>query len=209
MLRLLGLLLFLGTAVVVLLAAGAIVFGVTARRPGFVRLVALGTFAWLAVYAVLLLASPLLYPARVLGPGEERAFCGLDCHLKLAVLGVRVDSAAGSALTYRIRLRVRSDARVEPEHPSALSLRVVDERGRAWEVLAPEERGLGRGPLARPVLPGESYIAEVAVRLPRDVQAPRLVAQWRGAADYLIPFEENTRVQRKVSQTLVPGEVRS
>jgi hypothetical protein len=209
MLRLLGLLLFLGTAVMVLLAAGAIVFGVAARRPGFARLVAVGTLTWLAVYAVLLVASPLLYPTRVLGPGEERAFCGLDCHLKLAVVGVRVDSTTGPELTYWLRLRVRSDARAQPEHPSALALGIVDARGRAWEVLAPAERGLARGPLARPVLPGESYVAEVAVRLPRDVQAPRLVAHWRGAPDYLIPFEENTRVQRKVSQALVPGEVRS
>jgi hypothetical protein len=76
-------------------------------------------------------------------------------------------------------------------------------------VLPPEERGLGRGPLARPVLPGESYVADVTVRLPHDVEAPRLVAHWRGAPDYLIPFEENTRVQRKVSQALVPGEVHS
>lgn len=207
LIRLLGLALFLGTVGLVFLSLGAIVYGVAARRPGFARFVALGTVGWLGLYGLLVAVSPLVFPPRVLAPGQERVYCGLDCHLHLAVAGVRVDPPASGADTrlWHLRLRVRSNAAREPEYPSALALQVVDERGGTHELLPAAERGLGRGPLARALGPGEAYETELAIALPREVRAPRLVAYWRGLPGWLVPFGENTRVQRRISQRLAPG----
>ena len=52
------------------------------RRAAMVGAALLGT------YGALLLAGPLLLGRRTLAPGQELAFCGVDCHLHLTTTHV-------------------------------------------------------------------------------------------------------------------------
>jgi hypothetical protein len=198
--RMLAVMLVLGTALLGVVASAVVVYALAAGRRRLATRVAVAGAAWLAVYALVVVASPWLYPERLVAPGEERAFCGFDCHLKLAVVHVRADDAPGDSLDWRIRLRARSDARRAPEHPAALVLEVRDAEGGRWPIHAVN----GDRPFTRPLLPADTQHVDVVARLPREARALRLTGRWAGAAHHLMPLDENARVQLKTALALEP-----
>ena len=185
LLRLTGFAAFLLTGLI--LAAGLIVVVLTAftGRPRLLTATVFGIFGWLACYALAVLAGPLLARHQTLALGEELAFCGLDCHLHLSVTGVSGTSDLA------VRLRLRSDAKGEPEYPSHLRMRLVDAAGHEY---APRPAA----PL-EPLPAGADYVREVHFTLPAGAAAERLVVTWGDWPDYVVPGPENALVQRRRS----------
>ena len=191
LLRLAGFAAFLLTGLI--LAAGLIVVVVAAftGRPRLLTATVVGIFGWLACYALALLAGPLLARRQTLGLGEELAFCGLDCHLHLSVTGVSGTSDLA------VRLRLRSDAKGEPEYPSHLRIRLVDAAGRDY---APRPAA----PL-EPLPAGAEYVRDLHFTVPAGVTPERLVVTWGDWPDYVVPGPENALVQRRRSILLTAG----
>ncbi len=189
-LRMLGMLAFLGTAAIV----AAVIVGLAyALGRGNARLVRrLGLFGAVVVagYALLLAAGPAVTAPRNLEPGRELSFCGFDCHLHVAAVSARRD--AGLDVT----LRFRSDAARAPEFPGQLRVRVVDSAGREYAPLAR---------LPRNELPAGGVAAHTLhFPLPPDAGSPRVTVTWGRWLDYAVPGPGNPLVQRKVSLEL-PG----
>ncbi len=146
LLRLAGPVLFFAavTSLVALLALGVTVLA--RGRSRATRWATAACVTVLATYGLAIAAGWLLAPRRTLAMGEEVSFCGLDCHLHVAVLDV--DGA-------RVQVRLRSDARRAPEYPSHLDVRAVDDRG---AVLRPHA-GLGIGSASgRPAASGGTTV---------------------------------------------------
>src|SRR5690242_13259501 len=181
-LRLLGIALFLATPLVLGAAAIAAIAGLASGRGRVAAIAALGGAGWAAAYAALLAAGPLLTPRRLLDPGDELAFCGLDCHLHVSVASV--ERAAGLVVT----LRLRSDAREAPEYPSHLRVRAVDAAGNVYAPAGTLDGALGAG---------ETREAALRFALPATARAPRLVVSWGDWEDYLVPGPENALVQQR------------
>ena len=139
-LRMLGMLAFLGPAAIV----AAVIVGLAyALGRGDARLVRrLGVFGSVVVagYALLLVAGPAVTAPRSLEPGREMSFCGFDCHLHVSAVSAR--RGAGLDVT----LRFRSDAARAPEFPGELRVRVVDSAGREYAPLARLPRNELPGP---------------------------------------------------------------
>jgi hypothetical protein len=193
-LRLAGIGAFFLTGLVI--AAGLVVVAVAAftGRPRLLTAAAAGTAAWLVCYALAILAGPALTRPRTLGLGEELSFCGLDCHLHLAVTDVRRDGDV------TVRLRFRSDAKAAAEYPSHLRVRVLDAAGRQYAA----EPAVDLEPLAA----GAEYARDLHFRIPAGATAERLVATWGDWPDYVVPGPENALVQRRRSILLTATAAR-
>ena len=196
--RLLAHALLLGTAALALLAVGVVVFALVAGRPRMALRTAVAAGAWLACYALLVAASPLLQRRVVLAPGEERELCGFDCHLKLAVVSVHARPAGADTTEWRVRLRARSDARRTPEFPSELVVLARDGGG----TLRPPVGGGMAAAFGSRVLPGEVHTGDLVYRLPASAGRPTLVAHWRGRLASVMAFGENARAQRRIEMAL-------
>jgi hypothetical protein len=183
----LGLLLWIGTAG--LLVAGAIAAAVAWMRGGR-RLaggIGIGLAAWLAVYGTILVAVSLASDEHALAPGETRWFCGvyLDCHVGVAVRGARVvEEIGGGGGTFRARGRfwivtveVRNSAVRVPLGLHRPSVRIRDAAGRTWERSLDAERALAgdAARLAGDVAPGGARSVEFVFDLPADAEDPRLL----------------------------------
>ncbi len=174
------------------LAALAIGAALIASRRELVRLFALCLGAgWVAYGAAFLFAS-LTSRDRILGWGEEKHLCEIDCHLAYSVVAVRATPALGtgaSRLTARgvfaiVTVRVRFDSATISPHrgmgplwPGRHRIHVVDGVGRHYAYSLPAERALGRSdaaPVTRPLIPGESYTADLVFDVPTDARDLRL-----------------------------------
>lgn len=191
LLRMLGVLAFVGTFAVVGVGAVVMLVGLLTDRPKLFHGTASAVGCWVVSYALAIVAGPIVTPSRQLAANEELSFCGLDCHLHVAVTDVQHDG--GLAVT----LRLRSDARSAPEFPSHLSIRAVDAAG--IEHLPVEGR------LAGELAAGESFTRRLHFDLPPDATPARLLVTWGDWQDYVIPGPENALVQRRRSVLLAPA----
>lgn len=181
---------FLGTialvAVSTLVAVGALV----ARRTALAG-AAIGTaVVGLTTYAVVLVVLGATSRERVLGPGETKVFCELDCHLVYTVPRVRTVPAIGDARArgtfYLVTVRTTFDASTTapwrgdgPLYPNPRRFQLVDSSGRAWRVDPAAQRALATSgaagtPIETPLHPGESYETTVAFDVPPTIDGPRL-----------------------------------
>ena len=147
------------------------------RRAGVVGVSLLGT------YGVLLLAGPFLLGHRTLAPGQELAFCGVDCHLHLTTTHVTRNGGID------VTMRARSDAREVPEDPRYVSISVVDARGIRYRADSMT--------LDTPLGPGDSYERTLHFAVPASATDLRLVGTWQGWPAYGIPGPDNIFVQRR------------
>ena len=181
-----------------LLAGGAAIVRalVLGRRVQALRIAA-GMAAGAGVYTAALLAVSLGSEPRVLGPGEQKRFCGfyLDCHLYVSVADVRRTPALGGrearGTFWVVRLQVGSDARRVVLAPHGLRVEMTDGSGRriarrpdAEAALVPWRRM--PLPLERPVDPGASYLREVVFDVPDDARDPQLLVTEGVVADRVI-----------------------
>jgi hypothetical protein len=192
-----------------------------AKRPSRARLAATLTVGVLAVYVVALLGVGAASDERVLGPGEPKVFCELDCHLSYTVPRVRLVSTIGDARArgtyYLVTVRTYFDERTTAPWrgdgklwPNPRGLRLVDSVGHAWEPDAIAQRALMASdaagtPIETPLRPGESYETTFAFDVPADVEAPRLEVFEDGPVTRLLIGHENSLLHRKTVFALGRG----
>lgn len=143
----LGFLILLGSALLLVLGAGVCVFALARGNGRLARRAAAVTASYAALYLACTAGFALLAPRRVLPLGGELSFCGLDCHLHVSVVG---SDTAGGRMT--VAVRVRSDARQEPEYPQYLQFRLIGTDG---VPVAPEN---GAAVFTAPLAAGQAYV---------------------------------------------------
>jgi hypothetical protein len=177
----------LGT--VALTVAGAFLTAMYAAVRGNLRLQRLALIAAgvaMAELGLLVAMGPVLARGRVLPPGSELSFCGLDCHLHL--------SARPGPAGDEVILRFRSDARAVREQPGALHSVGFDAAGHRYPALEPVPD--------LPLQPGEAREHAVRFAIGRGTRIGRITATRRGWESYLLPGPENPLVQGRTSVAL-------
>lgn len=187
LLRMVGTLAFVGTALSLAGAGLVLVYSIGRRDSRLARRAAAFAGTVTLIYASLLFAGPLLARRQSLPPGAELSFCGFDCHLHVSAAG------AWSSDALDVTLRFRSDAKRAPEYPARLRIRAIDAGGRQY---APESP-LPPGPLEA----GDTVERRLRFRVPADAGEVRLLVSWSGL-DYLVPGPGNPLVQRRASLQL-------
>lgn len=203
---------FLGTIAALAASAAVIVAAKSIREDRLARWVSFGS-GWLfggrglarkVLVAVLVLAagySTVLFGASfashewTLGPGQEKYFCEIDCHLAYSVVGIekmKILASAGSPIAaqgdfYVVTVRARFDeATISPHRgngplePSPRVVTIADDQGRQYNISAEAQHALDAAqqsgtPLTTPLRPGESYVTRLVFDLPSDARNPRLL----------------------------------
>jgi hypothetical protein len=120
----LGVLALFGAALLLVFGLGVTAFATARGDRRLARRAALATGGLLVVYLIGVALSAALAPTRVLPIGEELSFCGFDCHLHVSVVGSESEEDLVG-----VKVRVRSDARKEPEYPRDLQFRLIGADG--------------------------------------------------------------------------------
>ena len=183
-LRMLGMLFFLATALTLAVGVLTLVYAVGTRDARLARRVLVATGIVVTLYAAVLIGGPLLTRERTLAPGSEVSFCGFDCHLHVSVAG------ASRPGPLEVVLQFRSDAKAAPEHPALLMVRAVDSTGRRYRPLEPVPDA--------PLGPGEVRTHPLHFDVPVNAGPVRVVVSWDGL-DYLIPGPQNPLVQQRAT----------
>ncbi len=161
-------------------------FALVLQRRDVARLIAALAAGGAGLYGGLLLLAALMSIDRVLGLGDEKHICEVDCHLAYSVAGVAIRGTR-----YLVTVKVRFDEATISSHrgmspltPNSRYVAVVDGRGRRYE--APSDG------LRRQLVPGESYTTDFIFDLPSDAHDPRLmVASGDIETSFLIGHENS------------------
>jgi hypothetical protein len=145
----------------------------------------LGFTAWCALYGTALVGTSLSSEQHLLGPSQEKRFCGfyLDCHLHAAVMRFDTAHTVGTGSQHveaqgifaTITLRVSSDARREPTNFVGPRAVVRDALGREFPRSTAAERALSAAgapgtPLTERVGAGASFLTTLVFDIPTDAQ---------------------------------------
>lgn len=173
------------------LVVGALLLAILAGIRGswfFLRIAALAGGAGLGVYGLFFGLGLLLARDRVLDPGQQVRFCGLDCHLQVQVS----DARPGEVV-----VRFSSNAVEAPEWPELLAFTLVDAQGRRYPVMNQVPH--------RPVGPGESWQHTLKFPVEASPTGASLMVTWKSGLDYLVPGAGNPLVQRHTRLALPAG----
>jgi hypothetical protein len=197
---------FLGTVALIGVGALASVAFLLAARARHAVLAASATGAVAVGYLAALVGLGAVSRDRVLGPGEAKVFCEIDCHLAYSVSHVRVTpTPAGER--YAVTVRTYFDERtIAPWRgdgalfPNPRRVRLVAEGDRAWNPVTRSGT-----PLGTPLRPGESFESTFTFDLPAGVAAPRLEVTEAAAITRLIVGHENSPLHGKTLLALGRG----
>ncbi|HYL21307.1 MAG TPA: hypothetical protein VEU74_06085 [Gemmatimonadales bacterium] len=195
-----------GTCLGVLAIGAALI----ARRHELVRLFAFSLAAGWALYGGAFLIASLTSRDRVLESGEEKHLCEIDCHLAYSVVAARRTPTLGSGATRQtaagvfeiVTVQVRFDSATISPHrgmaplwPGRHWIDAVDGTGRRYAYSLRAERALGQDdapPLTRPLVPGESYTADLVFDVPVDAPDLRLEIASLEPPTWLVIGHENS-----------------
>ncbi|HQR16737.1 MAG TPA: hypothetical protein PK948_00115 [Gemmatimonadales bacterium] len=184
----LGFLALAGASLLALLGLGIGVFALARGNRRLAGRALFGTGGLVLVYLAATAAFALLTPRRVLPLGQELHFCGFDCHLHVSVLGSESeDDRVG------VTVRLRSDAKQEPEYPQYLEFRLVGVHG---EVAVPESDFRG---FLEPLAAGQSHDGSIFFNVPATGYPYSLRVTYPGLIDALLLGPANSRAQGKTT----------
>ncbi|MDD5543319.1 MAG: hypothetical protein PHX83_09100 [Acidobacteriia bacterium] len=186
---------FLGTGflTVVGLLAAAITWWTTWRF--FSKWILAAVALLLVGYACVLLAASATSRQIVLGLGQNKYFCEIDCHLAYSVSGVETVKSIGDGnnvvtargIFYIVTVKTWFDpATISPHRgygplsPNPRELRLVDLSGGEYPVsesgmAALEKKAGPQTPITEPLRPGESYLTRFVFDVPAGAKNPRLL----------------------------------
>jgi len=214
-----GVLGFLGTGLLLLVAALVMLFLLLRGRRAAAGNVFVGAVGLVVVYVGALLLFSLASTEKVLARGAEKHFCEVDCHLAYSITDVRRTKTLGppthevttQGMFYLVTVKTRFDEQtiapwrgVGPLTPNSRVVRVYDAQGRAYEPSPAGTRALelneGTGmPFTTPLRPGEAYTTELVFDLPTDVREPRLLIHEGELITHFIIGHENSLLHKQTS----------
>jgi uncharacterized membrane protein len=183
-----GVLAFLGTGLLILVAALGLAGSLIARKFRYARIVLIVMLVIAGLYLGAILAFSLASHEKVLARGEEKHFCEIDCHLAYSIASVRQTKTLGNAPNQStaqgvytiVTIKTRFDeTTIAPWrgngllYPNSRALTLVDERGSKHTPSDVAQHALDASqtsvmPLTAPLRPGESYTTEVVFDLPAE-----------------------------------------
>ena len=207
-----GVLAFLGTGLILLAAALALVGSLVTRKFRFAKFVSVAILAIAGIYLGAMLAFSLAGREPVLARGEEKHFCEIDCHLAYSIADVRQTKTLGAAANQApahgvytiVMIKTRFDeTTIAPWrgngllYPNSRSLTLVDERGNKYApanmtLPVPDAKPAGNTPLTAPLRPGESYTTEIVFDLPAEVKSATLLINEGEFVTHFIIGHENS-----------------
>lgn len=204
-----GVLALLGTGLLILVAALALVGSLVARKFWFARFVLIAMLVIAGIYVGAMLAFSLAGREKVLARGEEKHFCEIDCHLAYSITNMRQTRTLGDApnqetakgLYTVVTIKTRFDeTTIAPWrgngllYPNSRVLTLFDERGNKY---APTSQS--GSPLTAPLRPAESYATDIAFDLPPDVKPTMLLINEGEWETHLVIGHENSPLHKKVT----------
>ena len=220
---------FLGTCFFLGVAGVATVYGLARQRRGLMRIAVTAALAGAGIYAGLLLAVSLASREKVLGPGELKYFCEVDCHLAYSVVGVTTTKTLGApprqataaGTFYVVKVKTWFDERTissrrgnAPLWPNPRRITVLAEQGREYAESREGRAALESAaaaqvkntPLTQPLRPGGSYTTELVFDLPENVKNPRLLITDADAArvTHFLIGHEKSFLHKKIFFGLAP-----
>jgi hypothetical protein len=203
-----GVLAFLGTGLLMLVAALALVGSLVARKFRFGKFVLIAMLVIAGIYVGAMLAFSLAGREKFLARGEEKHFCEIDCHLAYSIANVRQTRTLGTSPNQStahgvytiVTIKTRFDeTTIAPWrgngllYPNSRNLAMLDERGNQH---APANAALDAAqtstPLTAPLRPGESYTTEIVFDLPADVKNATLLINEGEFVTHFIIGHENS-----------------
>lgn len=170
-----------------------------------------------ALYGAAVFSAALTSRDVVLGAGAEKHLCEIDCHLAYSVVRVRTTPTLGNGaarqhargLFHVVTIQVRFDSATISPHrgmgplwPGEHLIEVMDGAGGHYGYSLAAQRALGLGdasPLTRPLVPGESYSADVVFDLPAGVRDLRLEIASLVPPTWLVIGHENSFLHKKTT----------
>ena len=178
----------------VLLAVATIVLYF--RRRAWARYSLLAIAVLLAGYAAVLGFFSWASYDRIVARGDEKFYCGMDCHIAYSVQNVERVKTIGDTTAQGefvvVTLRSHFDERTiapwrgnGPLTPDPPTLTLIDGRGEGYAISAIAEKAWKAAhgqphSLRDPLRPGESYETTWVFDVPSDASSLRLFAGWSG-----------------------------
>ena len=220
---------FLGTGLLLAAVSGVTLYARLKHRHTMLRSGTLAGAVVAAAYLATLLGFSLASRDQLLGMGEEKYFCEVDCHVAYTVTGVSTvstlgpppDVAQARGMFYVVTLRTRFDESTAspqrgdfPLKPNPRRIWVVGENGTRYAPSGEGMQALARAddagvPLGRPLRPRESYTSQLVFDLPRIIRSPRLLIIEADWVTRLLISHENSPFHKKTYFQLEPTIARA
>lgn len=173
---------FLALAGGVLASGVAVLAAILMKHRLWARRFTIAGAAGVGIYAILLLVASLTSGDRVLGPGETKHICEIDCHIAYTVVSAgtakTIGGRASRGLFHVITVRVAFDSStigsrrgMSPLMPGPREAWVVDRAGATYPLADPG----AVDSLQRSIVPGESFTTDLVFDLPVGIEEPRLL----------------------------------
>ena len=186
-----------------MIAAVVLIQSLIVRRKGRARIVLILMGGISAAYLMAVLVFSFASHYKLLGRGEEKHFCELDCHLAYSIVNViqSAPSISDSNQSNRtvITIKTRFDeTTITPRrgngllYPNSRILTLIDDRGTRYTPNT--ETGT---PLTTALRPGESYTTDLIFNLPDQVRPARLLINEGEWITHLIIGHENSPLHKK------------
>ncbi len=213
-----GVLMLLGSCVVMFVIALVAVHALLTKRPRRARFAIVAAFGWMMVYLSVLMVFSLSSRERALARGEEKRFCEIDCHLAYSVADVQRMKTLGPAerpltargIFYLVTIRTRFDEKTvspsrgqKPLKPNSRVVTITDAGGTAYAPSPEGQRALELArssgtPIETPLRPGESYTTAFIFDLPENIMNPLLLINEGGLVTRFVIGHENSPLHKKV-----------
>jgi hypothetical protein len=207
-----GVLAFMGTGLLMLVAALALVGSLVARKFRVAKFVSVAMMVIAGIYLGALLAFSLTGREKALARNEEKHFCEIDCHLAYSIanvrqtktLGIAPNQSAAQGVYTIVTIKTRFDETTIASwrgngllYPNSRVLTLTDERGTQHApanaaLLALDATQASSTPLTAPLRPGESYTTDVVFDLPADVKSATLLINEGDFVTHFIIGHENS-----------------
>lgn len=190
---------FLGTAATVALSLAAALLLVLLHRADWARRALAGGALLAGGYALVLLVVGASARTRVLGAGQPKAFCEIDCHVVYEVIASSPNDSGRYAVTVRELFDPESISPRRGDGPLTPGTRyfaLVDDTGRRYEPTS--VRMLDRDPLFASLRPGQAHRARLAFALPRGARPIGLLVESDDPVSALLIGHERSPFHGKV-----------
>lgn len=211
-----GALAFLGIGFLLLVLGFALMYSLLKKKSGLRKFSLVSLVLIAGFYLVVLLIFSFARSDKVLGRGEEKYFCEIDCHLAYSIVDVHDTKTLGegpnqltSAGMFRVvTIKTRFDENtIGPNrgngllYPNSRVVSVSDANGNEYFPSAQAHRLLEAAQAAGtamtiPLRPSESY-STLVIELPADVKDPTLWLREGETITHLIIGHENSPLHKK------------